>query len=97
MVEGGGLESRFTGNRNQGSNPCLSAILFRCPGTPGRIPQGPPAGSQLGPPEALQRKAEAGQTVHTAATATHPKIEAKPAKPTPASLPRRGPPHSSPA
>lgn len=29
MVEGGGLESRFTGNRNQGSNPCLSAIQQR--------------------------------------------------------------------
>ena len=30
MVEGARLESVFRGNSNQGSNPCLSAILLSC-------------------------------------------------------------------
>ena len=31
MVEGGGLESRCTGNRTVGSNPTLSAIASQTP------------------------------------------------------------------
>ena len=32
MVEGGGLENRFTSNRDGGSNPSPSAILFKARG-----------------------------------------------------------------
>gem|GEM_PF-2902943 len=37
MVEGGGLENRFTSNRDGGSNPSPSAILFEKSGKNDRM------------------------------------------------------------